>query len=231
MDTELISVETTNFGGEQVQTVKARTLYEFLGARSSNYLRWCVKHISGNEYAIDGVDYILNPLWEESRDYDLSIDFAKRLSMMAKTPKWEEVRQYFLNIEKAFKRVVTPQIPQTFAQALLLASKQAEEIEALEEMRAINAPLVEFAKTVQTSETDISVEQFAKATFPKFGLGRNTMFKKLRELGFLKGDNLPYQQYVTQGLFRVIETVKFDRIFAQTLITGKGQVLLEGEIV
>lgn len=136
--------------------------------------------------------------------------------------RWEQ-------LEKA--KAVTPQIPQTFAQALLLASKQAEEIEALEEMRAINAPLVEFAKTVQTSETDISVEQFAKATFPKFWLGRNTMFKKLRELGFLKGDNLPYQQYVTQGLFRVIETVKFDRIFAQTLITGKGQVLLEGEIV
>jgi phage regulator Rha-like protein len=73
--------------------------------------------------------------------------------------RWEQ-------LEKA--KAITPQIPQTFAQALLLASKQAEEIEALEEMRAINAPLVEFAKTVQTSETDISVEQFAKATFPKF---------------------------------------------------------------
>jgi len=24
------------------------------------------------------------------------------------------------------------------------------------------------------------------------------MFKKLRELGFLKGDNIPYQQYITQ---------------------------------
>ena len=158
-------------------------------------------------------------------DKRLSLILATGYSIVWRTriiDRWEE-------LEKA--KAITPQIPQTFAQALLLASKQAEEIEALEEMRAINAPLVEFAKTVQTSETDISVEQFAKATFPKFGLGRNTMFKKLRELGFLKGDNLPYQQYVTQGLFRVIETVKFDRIFAQTLITGKGQVLLEGEIV
>ena len=158
-------------------------------------------------------------------DKRLSLILATGYSIVWRTriiDRWEE-------LEKA--KAITPQIPQTFAQALLLASKQAEEIEALEEMRAINAPLVEFAKTVQTSETDISVEQFAKATFPKFWLGRNTMFKKLRELGFLKGDNLPYQQYVTQGLFRVIETVKFDRIFAQTLITGKGQVLLEGEIV
>lgn len=53
-------------------------------------------------------------------------------------------------------------------------------------MRAIDAPLVEFAKTVQSVENEITVEEFAKVTFPKFNLGRNLMFAKLRELGFLK---------------------------------------------
>ena len=89
---------------------------------------------------------------------------------MSKSKKGKDVRLYFITLEKAYKRVTTSKIPQNFSQALLLASKQAEEIEKLEEMRAINAPLVEFAKTVQSVENEITVEEFAKIIFPKLGL-------------------------------------------------------------
>lgn len=230
MDTEL-QVVLSDFNWEQVQAVGAKTLYEFLELDPSNYSKWVNKSIVKNAYAVEWEDYIL--WWVpqyESTEFILTIDFAKRVAMKSNSKKWEAVRQYFLNIEKAFKKVMIPQLPRTFSQALLLASQQAEEIEKLEEMRAIDAPLVEFAKTVQNCDTDVSVEQFAKATFPKFWLGRNLMFVKLREIGFLKGDNLPYQQYVNQWLFRVIETVKLNQIYFQTLLTGKWQVLLEEEI-
>lgn len=64
----------------------------------------------------------MSPLLDESIgwiDYTLSIDFAKRLAMMTKTPKGEEVRQYFLNVEKSFKKIIAaPQVPQTYMQAL-----------------------------------------------------------------------------------------------------------------
>ena len=37
-----------------------------------------------------------------------------------------------------------------------------------------------------------------------FKIGRNTLFKRLRGFGILMKNNLPYQRYMEQGLFRVI---------------------------
>ena len=43
-------------------------------------------------------------------------------------------------------------------------------------------------------------------------------------------NNIPYQKYVDNGYFEVIEVVKAtpwgDKVFAKTLITGKGQIYL-----
>jgi anti-repressor protein len=98
-----------------------------------------------------------------SLDKRLSLVLATGYNVVWRTKiidRWEELER-----EKA---MTTHSLPQTFAQALLLASKQAEEIERLEEIRAIEAPLVEFARTVQTIDSEVSMEQFAKATFDKF---------------------------------------------------------------
>lgn len=58
------------------------------------------------------------------------------------------------------------------------------------------------------------------------GLGRNKLFELLRNLGYLRENNEPYQQYVDQGLFEVRAT-KFYKgteevMHSQTLVTPKG---------
>lgn len=43
--TDIISVFTSDFGGEQVQAVSSKILYEFLELNKSNYSKWIQKTI------------------------------------------------------------------------------------------------------------------------------------------------------------------------------------------
>lgn len=91
-------------------------------------------------------------------------------------------------------------------------------------------PKVALAETMLTSKNSISVGDFAKTTYSRFGLGSVNMFKALRETGFLLENNTPYQRYINAGYFRVIEvpvTIGYQKyLMPKTLITPKGQEYL-----
>jgi len=59
-------------------------------------------------------------------DFQLSIDFAKKLSMMARTEKGEEARNYFIECEKKLKA----NLPTTYIEALqaLIVREQEKEL-------------------------------------------------------------------------------------------------------
>lgn len=90
---------------------------------------------------------------------------------------------------------------------------------------------VEFADYIAASENAIEMGDFSKlAQKNGITLGRNNLFKKLRELGILMSDNVPYQQYMNAGWFEVVEQ-PYQRngtvyIGTKTLVTGKGQIAL-----
>ena len=90
-------------------------------------------------------------------------------------------------------------------------------------------PHVEFANQVTASEDAIDMGLYSK-TIQKFGvtIGRNTLFRKLRECGVLMADNTPYQRFLNSGWFKVIEYTYevggVPRLGTKTLVTGKGQV-------
>lgn len=65
---------------------------------------------------------------------------------------------------------------------------------------------VEFSKSVQADEKScFTMAQVSQEL--KLPHGNKWLFKKLRELGILKADNCPYQQYVDMGLFKVYPKV------------------------
>lgn len=102
--------------------VSARELYQQLGFDSSNWKKWYKKNILNNSFAIEGEDYselVLST--NRTKDFALSLDFAKRLAMMARTERGEAIRAYFVQCEKmALERTK----PRTQVE-LLLESVQA----------------------------------------------------------------------------------------------------------
>lgn len=115
---------------------------------------------------------------------------------MSRTEKGKTIRNYLIDLEKAWN---TPE--QVMARALKLADKT---IASLSQQVLEMKPKAEFFDTVAESKTAISMNEVAKVLNVK-GYGRNNLFEFLRENKILDRWNVPYQRYVDNGWFRVIE--------------------------
>ena len=116
--------------------------------------------------------------------------------MVQRTEKAKEVRQYLIDLEKVWN---SPE--QVMARALKMADKTIDGLKAkLLEMK----PKADFFDAVADSKTAISMNEVAKVLNIK-GYGRNNLFEFLRENKVLDRWNVPYQRYVDNGWFRVIE--------------------------
>ena len=94
---------------------------------------------------------------------------------------------------------MTPE--QIVANALIVAQNIiSQKDRQIEEMK----PKADFFDAVADSKTAISMNEVAKVLNIK-GYGRNNLFEFLRENKVLDRWNVPYQKYVDNGWFRVIE--------------------------
>ena len=139
--------------------------------------------------------------------------------------RWQELEQ---------KESTQFKMPKTLSEALLLAGQQAALAEERQRLLEQQKPKVEFAETVERSDGTLAIGEFAKLLPKEWKIGRNKLFKWLRDNKYLMKDNVPYQRYVNEGLFEVIETVNEydsqDYINLLTLITGKGQLYVTGKL-
>ena len=133
------------------------------------------------------------------------------------------IRKYFIECEKRLKEVSVPKIDSNF---LLRISQQMAELEKkIEE----DKPKVEFYDTV--AETDDMIDMAEASKILKLPFGRNKLFGLLRTMNILNKKNIPYQLYINNGLFKVVETTYKNnnetKIYIKTLITQKGLKYLE----
>lgn len=106
------------------QAVSARELYEKLGFDLSQWSRWYKKNITENKFAIKNQDYV------ELDTMSRTQDFAKRLSMMARTETGEQIRNYFIEVEKrATKPLSQLDILAQSVQILQAQEKRLSEVE------------------------------------------------------------------------------------------------------
>jgi anti-repressor protein len=226
---ELIKVTEQN--GKQA--VSARELYQFLSndLESKHFNEWSVRNIIKNDFATENVDYQRIPFrggsGREVIEYALSIDFAKELSLMSQCEKGKQARLYFIEIEKKYKESIVHQfeIPKTYSQALMLAARQAEQIEIQETKIKELTPKAEFFDAVTDSKKAVDMATCAKVL--NLGIGRNTLFEFLRVKKILMDNNQPYQKYIDMGLFRVIEQ-KYTKPSGETNINIKTVVYQKG---
>lgn len=208
--------------------VSGRVLYEQLKI-NSNYTTWFDRMC---EYGfLENIDYkTCFPNLEseihggQNRvDHQITIDMAKQICMIQRTEKGKELRQCLINLEKDWN---TPE--KVMSRALQMANSS---IQSLKDKVNSMQPLVDFAEHVTYSSNAISMDEFAKIiSNDKIQIGRNELFKWLKDSGYLMTNNTPYQKYINNGMFSVIEAVRCtdygNKVFAKTLIQAKGQTLL-----
>lgn len=141
-----------------------------------------------------------------------------------------------LESAKKFKRWITHEVipeirktggyklPQTYQEALRALADKVEQNEKLAAENAKLLPKAEFFDAVTDSKTAISIGEVAKVL--DMGIGQNKLFAFLREQKILDRQNIPYQEYIDRGYFRIVEQ-KYEvhgevRINIKTLVFQKG---------
>ena len=84
------------------KAVSVRELYNGLGLQRTNFKSWYKTNILDNEFFSENVDWkgcMVNIHGNETIDFAISIDFAKHLAMMARTPNSHKYRSYLIEFE------------------------------------------------------------------------------------------------------------------------------------
>ena len=109
----------------------ARALYDFLDMTKQNFARWAKKNIEENEYFEETVDwwgFFTMKNGNECKDYRLTTDFAKHLSMESHSAKGKIARQYFLKVEDKLKEAVRRTVPMTIPEQIQLLAQGTVEL-------------------------------------------------------------------------------------------------------
>ena len=89
------------------------------------------------------------------------------------------------------------EIPKDYPSALRALADQCE-------LNRLMKPKADFYDTVASTESLLSMNDTAKIL--NMGIGRNRLFKFLRDKNVLMKDNMPCQRYVDAGYFKVVES-------------------------
>ena len=112
MEMELVRVTKRALGGNTIQTVNARELYEFLESKQE-FANWIKGRVEEYGYT-EGEEFltILSKTPSDaggrpSREYFISLDMAKELAMVERTEKGRQARKYFIECERRLREMTS----------------------------------------------------------------------------------------------------------------------------
>lgn len=149
-----------------------------------------------------------------------------RLVMRSKLPGAERFESWVCDeVLPSIRKNGSYELPKTYAEALRELADKAEQVERLAVENQELKPKAEFFDAVTDSKDAFDMKNVANVL--DMGIGRNNLFKFLRDQKILMSDNRPYQDYIDRGYFRVIEQ-KYDKGYGETGISIKTLVFQKG---
>lgn len=224
---ELIRV-SENENGQQV--VSARDLYDFLEVKTE-FTKWCERMF---EYGFsEHQDYQKVIVKNDDNlkggkstliDYVLTIDASKEIAMLQRSEKGKQARVYFIECEKRLKEKLPSYLIKDEIERAKAWIIEAEEKKQLQERNEVLQFRSDFVDVCFDTDGLFSMEETAKVL--KLPFGRNEMMKKLRQKGVLTNSNSPAQRFISNGYFKVVETMiqngSFKKLVSTTYATQKG---------
>ncbi|MCM1333441.1 MAG: phage antirepressor [Bacteroides sp.] len=136
--------------------------------------------------------------------------------------------------EDVLKQAITT--PDFIIQLATALKEEQQARRSAEETLCKQKPLVDFAHQVSNTADLIDMNTMAKLLSDHgLSIGRNRLFRFLKEANILMDNGLPYQMYVDAGHFKVKESTYRDHYGnihtnRQTLVTGKGQLYITKKV-
>lgn len=198
------------------QTVSARELHEKLNIGTA-FKDWFPRMA---EYGfVDGADFNMlkierfqmegsREVRREVTDYNISVDMAKQICMIQRTPEGKAVRQYLIDLEKAWN---TPE--QVFARALKMADQTISSLK--DRCKFLGGQVVEQQKVIEELQPKASYydmilqckDLIATTVIAKdYGMSAKKFNMMLHNIGiqFKQGDTwVLYSKYQGNGYLKV----------------------------
>lgn len=231
-----------NFDTEQ-PTVSARDLHEQLHI-GTKFTTWFERM---KEYGFSEGKEFFPKLGETSEqggrpqtDFQISVDMAKEICMIQRSPEGKQIRQYFIDLEKAWN---TPE--QIMARALKMANQSIESLkdrckflgeQVIEQQQIITElqPKANYVDTILQSKSLVLTTQIAK----DYGISARKLNQILKDLKIqykVGGQWVLYSKYQNNGYVhsRTIDITRTDGradVVMQTEWTQKGRLFLYEEL-
>lgn len=195
------------------QTVSARELYQKLNI-GTRFNDWFPRM---TEYGfVEGTDFYSKMSktvngGRPSTDYEISVDMAKQICMIQRTPEGKAVRQYLIDLEKAWN---TPE--QVFARALRMADQTISSLK--DRCKFLGGQVVEQQKVIEQLEPKASYydlilqckDLIATTVIAKdYGMSAKKFNSMLHDMGiqYKQGDIwVLYSKYQGQGYLKAKRT-------------------------
>lgn len=232
--------------------VSGRALHDFLEL-NERFHAWMPRML---EYGfVEGQDFCLkigkSTGGRPARDYWMSLNMAKQITMIQRTNLGRLVREYLIWAEEQYRKKHQPSyeiqdpierakrwIQEQEAHKALIKKKDTEILELSTQLEE-QAPLVQLGSAVSRNDGEQNIQDFGRAMVAagiknlyvpdRIKNGPNNIYRWLtyRKYIFKKGkDYRAMAEYVQQGLFRnstsSLDTVNFSRLSNTVLVTGKG---------
>ena len=231
-----------NFDTEQ-PTVSARDLHEQLHI-GTKFTTWFERM---KEYGFSEGKEFFPKLGETSEqggrpqtDFQISVDMAKEICMIQRSPEGKQIRQYFIDLEKAWN---TPE--QIMARALKMANQSIESLkdrckflgdQVVEQQQIITElqPKANYVDMILQSKSLVLTTQIAK----DYGISARKLNQILKDLKIqykVGGQWVLYSKYQNNGYVhsRTIDITRADGradVVMQTEWTQKGRLFLYEEL-
>lgn len=231
-----------NYETEQ-PTVSARDLHEQLNIKTAFkdwFPRMCEYGFEEGKDFCSKMSETSSKGGRPSKDADISIDMAKQICMIQRSPEGKQIRQYFIDLEKAWN---TPE--QIMARALKMANHSIESLkdrckflgeQVVEQQQIITElqPKANYVDMILQSKSLVTITQIAK----DYGMSGRKLNKILKELKIqykVGGQWVLYSKYQNGGYVhsRTIDITRTDGradVAMQTEWTQKGRLFLYEEL-
>ena len=229
---ELIPLHLQTIDDNTVETVSARELHAFLEVQT-RFNDWIKTRISEYDF-VENQDFVcVSKNLETQRadgqrgittrkEYYITLDMAKELSMVERNEKGKQARQYFIECERKLREHQVKLAPKTYVEALRALADEVEAHNKTQELLAIAAPKSEyFDKLVERN----LLSNFT-ITAKEFGIKRKDLIDYLLTNKYVyrdaHGNIVAYAAHVPT-LFEIKEFAKEKHAGTQTLITPRGR--------
>ena len=245
---DLIQLHQTTIGSTQVPTVSARHLHSFLevGKDFSNWVKDRIDafgFVEGQDFVI--VEGLISPNLARTsggrpaKEYYLSIDMAKELSMVERNEKGKQARRYFIECEK--RMVENASTPMTREQLLARAVLESQEViaekdvvihqltEANIELKHDKAVLDRISSAKGAVSLTVAAKIIGKPPFKTIAAMAEAgwIYKKNPDqVGWTANQRLINQGILEQKIYMVPTRYGTEVARTQAMVTPKGIILL-----